>query len=147
MRRHDLRAALLCTAAVLLALPALAGRQKKGDHGPIPWLTSLTKGRKVAASQKKPMMVDFFAEWCPPCKEMMAGTYKDKAVVARARRFVPVLVDIDKHGKEADAARVEAVPTVVFYSHKGKEVLRAEGYRDAKGLLELMAEAERKAKG
>jgi thiol:disulfide interchange protein len=138
---------MLCAAAALLALPALAGRQKKGDHGPIPWLTSLPKARKAAASKKKPIMVDFYAEWCPPCKEMMSGTYKDKAVVARAKRFVPALIDIDKQAKEADSAKVEAVPTIVFYNHKGKEVLRAEGYRDAKALLDLMAQAEKKAKG
>lgn len=145
MRRFRLPAALLCAAAIVMAVPALAGRQKKSNHGPIPWLTSLSKAKQVAAKQKKPIMVDYFAEWCPPCKAMMAGTYKDKAVVARAKRFVPVLIDIDKQPKETEAAKVEAVPTVVFYNRTGKEILRSEGYLDAKAFLNLMDQAQKKA--
>jgi thiol:disulfide interchange protein len=136
---------VVLASVALFASVALA--QKGGNHGPIPWMTSFDKAKKTAAKQKKPMLVDFSATWCPPCQEMKKTTWTDKAVVQRAQRFVPVLIDIDKERKRTDDAKVSAVPTVVFYSPSGRELLRAEGYRDPKAMLDLMAQAEKKAAG
>jgi len=143
--RNPARAGALILGAVLIASIATIGAADS-KHGPIPWLTSLSKAKNVAAKQKKPMLVDFYADWCPPCKEMAKSTWKDKQVVARAKKFVPVLVDIDKYPNQADSAKVSAVPTVVFDDSKGRELLRADGYRDAKAMLDLMAQAEKKTK-
>ncbi len=131
----------------MLVAASLAAIARDGKHGSIPWVSSLEKGKKLAAKQKKPIMADFYAEWCPPCKAMKSSTWTEKDVVERAKRFVPVLVDIDKHRKQTDAAKVTAVPTIVFYDSRGRELLRSEGYVDGKGMLDLMGKAERKAKG
>jgi len=143
MRKHAPLVALLVVAAAMTGVPTLA-RQSK-DHGPIPWLTSFAKGKKEAAKQKKPMMVDYYANWCPPCRAMMATTYKDKAVVAKAKRFVPVLLDIEKNKKQTEAANVESIPTVVFYNSHGKEILRSVGYLEPTDLLKLMDDAIKRA--
>lgn len=132
---------------MLLLAMSVASIAQNGKHGPISWVESLAKGKKLAARQKKPMMVDFYAEWCPPCKAMKSSTWTDKQVIERAKRFVPVLVDIDKQRKQTDDAKVTAVPTIVFYDSRGRELLRSEGYVDSKGMLDLMSKAEQKAKG
>jgi len=136
---------VLATVGILLILPSFAGPRKPESKG-IPWLRSMVQAKKRAAKMGKPILADYYAEWCPPCKEMLATTYKDKVVIERAKRFVPVLIDIDKDEKDANAAGIEAVPTVVFCNSKGKEILRSTGYHDAKTFLALMAEAEKKAK-
>lgn len=146
MRTTVSRLAALSIAAAVVAASVAAVAQN-GKHGPIPWMNSLEKGRKVAAKQKKPLMADYYAEWCPPCKAMKTTTWTDKAVAERAKRFVPVLVDIDKQRKQADDAKITAVPTVVFYDSRGRELVRSTGYIDSKRMLDLMSEAEKKAKG
>lgn len=138
--------AVVAGILVGVGTPMLAGQRNQKPPASIRWLRSMAQAKKEAARTKKPIMADFYAEWCPPCKEMLATTYKDRAVIEQARRFVPVLVDIDKHPKDTEAAGVEAVPTMVFYDSRGREVLRATGFHDAPALLELMRQAEKKAK-
>ncbi len=77
---------------------------------------------------------------------MLRTTYQDRAVVARSRRFVPVLVNFDKQGDLAKTYGVDALPTVVFLDSRGKVLLRSVGYTRPQDFLKLMARASRKAK-
>lgn len=147
MVRLGSRYIALTLVAAAFMLPAVANPQKKPKKNGIPWVKSMAAAKQQAAKAKKPIMADYYAEWCPPCKAMLASTYKDSRVIERAKRFVPALIDIDKHRKDADAAGIDAVPTLVFYDHTGKELMRSTGYHDADEMLKLMGEAEKKAKG
>src|SRR5205085_1442911 len=89
-------------------------------HGPIAWKESLDEAKKIAAKEKKVIFVDFWAEWCGPCKKMLATTYKDKDVVARSKKFVPVLLNYDKQKALADKYNISAIPAVIFMDAKGK---------------------------
>lgn len=116
-------------------------------HGPIAWVESFEKAQQMAKKKNRVLMVDFWAEWCGPCKQMLNTTYKNKAVVARSKKFVPVLVDFDKNADLAKKYEVEALPTVLFLDSSGEKILlRVEGYRSASEFLKLMDEAMKKAK-
>lgn len=147
MLKTNIRSTAWLLAAAVLVLPAVASPPRKPRSTGIPWVKSMAAAKRQAAKQKKPIMADYYAQWCPPCKAMLATTYKDPVVIKRAKRFVPALIDIDKHPRDTEAAKVDAVPTLVFYDHKGKELVRSTGYHDTKALLELMDEAEKKARG
>lgn len=73
---------------------------------------------QVVLKADKPVVVDFSAEWCPPCRhldpiiEKIADDYDGKAVVAS--------IDVDNAQQTAMKFRVMSVPTVVFF--KGGEV-------------------------
>ena len=72
-----------------------------------------------AAREGKPVFIDFYADWCVPCKEMDVQTFTVPEVVTRSRDFVMLKVDLTStEDPKAEALRekyqVKGVPTLVF---------------------------------
>jgi len=104
----------------------------------IAWQKSLDEALKSAQTQKKPVLVDFFATWCGPCRAMEKEVWPNPQVVAAAASYVPVKLDIDQHRKEAEKYNIEAVPTIVILDSQGKEKERSVGFREAEALAALL---------
>ena len=148
LARAGMIAVMGLTGAVGL-LPATSVTANEADlkkHGPIAWQGTLAAAMKIAAREKKPILIDFWAEWCGPCKQMLATTYKDKAVVARSKQFVPVLINADEQPKLLEKFGISAIPTVVFLDAKGKVLLQATGLQDSATFLQTMSQAAKKFK-
>ncbi len=79
-------------------------------------------------------VVDFYAEWCGPCK--MMGTVLEEL----DDKLNIVKVDIDKFSKLTDEYKVMSVPTIMFFKD-GEKVNELVGYRDADTLLKEAEEA------
>jgi thioredoxin-like negative regulator of GroEL len=93
---------------------------------------SFAEALKKAAQHNKPVMVDFWAEWCGWCHRLDKTTYVDSAVVKLSQEFVAVKVDTE--GKPADvevAMRydVTSLPTILFVTPSGRQVLRVNGFQ------------------
>jgi thioredoxin 1 len=83
-------------------------------------------------NQEKPVLVDFFAEWCGPCK-MMSPILKE-VKEALKEKIAIIKIDVDKNQSLASKYQVRGVPTFVLY-RAGKEVWRQSGMLQKRDLV------------
>jgi thioredoxin len=86
---------------------------------------------------EKPVLVDFYADWCGPCKAMNPIIKEvAKAVEGKAR---VIKVDIDKSVHAAQFYNVQAVPTFIVFK-KGDILWRHSGMIDKKSLMNILTQ-------
>jgi len=107
----------------------------------IEWLHSVSKGLDLAKKTGKPALIDFYADWCPPCQEMDKTTFRDEKVIAELARFVAIKADLTRRTSAAQGAarkyKVQAIPTYVFIDTAGKQTIEI-GYRSPDRFLRIL---------
>ena len=126
-------AALVLGFVVRSALPASTSLNAK--HGTFSWAMVLkpdvkedmTRFRTLLEEAKvscRPVMLDFFADWCAACTELDTHTYVKSEVIGEAERFVSIKVDATEDNPEFEALfkefGVEGLPTIAFLDGSGK---------------------------
>ncbi len=86
-------------------------------------------------NQDKPVLVDFFATWCGPCKTMTTVLEDLKTKVGEDATILKI--DVDKNPKAASVYQVRGVPTLIIFKN-GKPLWRQSGVVPAQQLAELL---------
>lgn len=98
-----------------------------------------------ARQEERPVILEFSADWCPPCKELDQFTFSDQRVIDAAAPFVMVKADVtDWESPESEALKsqfgVTGVPEILFFDAEGNEIpeIRAIGFLAADYFLRRM---------
>lgn len=89
---------------------------------------------KEVLNSEKPILVDFFADWCGPCK-MMAPIVEELATELEGKAKVGKL-NVDENSDIAIEYNVMSIPTLIVFKN-GKEEKRLVGVKNKEELLEL----------
>lgn len=146
---------VLAAAVVFRIVTALIDRAgNTAQSGLVRWQAS---DRVSAQAQRtgKPILYDFTAQWCVPCRWLDSEGWGDSKIAALVNEFYLPTRVVDRQreeGRNSPAVEslhrhyaVAAFPTLVIASADGREIARAEGYRGRQVLREFLEESRKKA--
>ena len=90
---------------------------------------------KQIINQDRPVLVDFYAQWCGPCKTQAPALTKLKERVGDSAAIIKI--DVDKNPKVAAQYQIRSVPTLILFK-KGKVHWRQSGVYPAQELEKLI---------
>jgi len=126
-----------------LGLGGGGGAERQVVFKPVKSVTDLDRELAGAGRIGKPVLLDFYADWCVSCKELERYTFSDPTVIAELERFVRLRADVTANDTQDQAlmqARfgIPGPPAILFFDTKGRELrgYRIIGFESARGLLD-----------
>ncbi len=130
---------------VLLIAISIGHFIPKAEAETIQWQQYSEEFLTGAHQAGKPVIIDFTADWCLPCKELDKHTFTDSEVIKLSQSFIRLKADLTRSEDSSvkrlrEKFRIVGVPTIVFIDPKGEEVeeLRVIGFIKAEKFLERM---------
>jgi thiol:disulfide interchange protein DsbD len=127
---------MVVAAGIWLSMPLLGARE-----GP-EWQAYSPEAFGRASLTGRPILIDFYADWCLPCRELDRFTFSDKGVIEETGRYVLLKADLTQFESRQvreirDRFDVVGVPTIVFLDSRGeeREDLRLHGFETAGAFL------------
>lgn len=104
----------------------------------IVWESDMPSALERARNEGKPVLVNFYADWCVWCKRLETTTLKDAKVAwALHNKVVPLSLNVDGDGKElSNEYEVDGLPTIIVLDAGGRELGRIPGYMPPDSFLE-----------
>ncbi len=151
--------AAFCIGIALLMASALektgvkVGALQQASNGTVkgvsqlPWQKYSDELLEKALAEKKPILIDFWADWCGACHELEERTFPDARIQAAGLKFALLKVDATEDSPELGKLKqkygVLGLPTMIFYDPTGKvrSELTVTGFEDADSFIQKMNKA------
>jgi len=118
-----------CFLFIRFILFIFRGKWVKGD---------LQKALNSAKKEEKIVMIDFYTDWCMPCKILDKTVWQDDEVGKKIKGMPLIPLNLMQKKKEQIAAKkysVKVYPTILFIDSDGKEIVRVLGFSDKETIL------------
>jgi thiol:disulfide interchange protein DsbD len=138
-------------AGVAAIAVGLSGYFVAEAENPIAWMPFSDAALAQATATGRPVLIDFQAAWCLPCREMERTTFRDPAVVRATRDFAALKADVTAQDDQAEALmahwQIPGVPTYVLLGPDGQERKRFIGFVPVERMLDGLREASGATRG
>jgi thiol:disulfide interchange protein DsbD len=109
------------------------------------WIHGEKEGIAAARAQHKPALLDFYADWCLPCKELELKTFSRGDVAQKLLRFTLVKIDATAADDAVQAIKerwgADTLPTLVLVDEEGHVKRRIKDFVTGDELIRLLADA------
>ena len=133
---------------LLLFILLIVGCEKQVseyNNNGIKWGDNFDSALTLASKSNKLIMIDFMAEWCPPCKEMDKNTFSNKNIIKKSNEFILVRIDVDKQQNIAEEYNGNArkyggigIPNILFLDKEKNIIRHIVGFHDVDQLMGIM---------
>lgn len=111
-------------------------------RGDLKWMTDEVQALARAKSEGKPLLIDFGADWCLPCKQMELKTFPNEAVRRELSRFVLLRVDCSEETEQNTALQnkyqSQTLPSVLVFDRGGNRTAWFHEYTPPEALLSAL---------
>ena len=119
-------------SSMLLIFAFSSCRQGPSHQSKFPWKPYSKQAIKDSVAHKKPIVIDFFAQWCPNCHELDQTVFSLSQIQVQLAQATALRMDVTDQDdpqvqqilKEYD---VEGVPTIIFLNSKAQEIKDSRG--------------------
>ena len=130
---------------ILLLIVGCGDKVSENNPDKINWENNLNSAFTLASKSNKIIMIDFMAEWCPPCKKMDNNTFSNTNIINKSNEFIPVRIDVDKQQDIAKEYNGNArkyggigIPNILFLDKENNLIHQIVGFHNVDRLMGIM---------
>lgn len=101
------------------------------------WFRDIQMAKAISMEEGKLILVDFWATWCGPCKDMDSKLWNSEEFKMISENFVPLKIDIDRNRALATKYQVSSIPKVLIMNAHGEVIYEETGFSNPKIYLNI----------